>query len=260
MEYGEANSNDDLRQQQQQQEEEEEDTVLLSDASIIQQCQQKAQSKTVDQQGILTMESIQSCIQDVVTQTIYKQNEELTLQSDIRHDIAAKLENYTCNDSSVGSSEPLRYEHWQGRDVKVMLDRPTSRIHFIHDFITAEECDAMEQAAEPMLGPGTVSDGKGGFTINKDRKALQAAISVPWHLEQEGNPIARLSRRVYDYTNHVLHMNISEQGQEKLMSIQYFGRGENDTEPDQYTPHCDGECNGMPHKFGTRMATMVMYW
>ena len=43
------------------------------------------------------------------------------------------------------------------------------------------------------------------------------------------------------------------------MSIQYFGRGFNDTEPDRYTPHCDGECTGNPHKFGTRVATMVMY-
>lgn len=33
----------------------------------------------------------------------------------------------------------------------------------------------------------------------------------------------------------------------------------NDTEPDRYTPHCDGECTGMEHRQGTRMATMVMY-
>ena len=43
------------------------------------------------------------------------------------------------------------------------------------------------------------------------------------------------------------------------MSIQYFGRGLNDTSPDRYTPHCDGDCDGLPHKPGTRMATMVMY-
>ena len=32
-----------------------------------------------------------------------------------------------------------------------------------------------------------------------------------------------------------------------------------DQEPDRYTPHCDGDCTGLPHKFGQRMATMVMY-
>lgn len=67
------------------------------------------------------------------------------------------------------------------------------------------------------------------------------------------------------------------------MSIQYFGSGLNDTKPDRYTvrcliyvdvlevllmltrlwltlqPHCDGECDGLPHKRGGRVATMVMY-
>mmetsp|Transcript_727 Transcript_727/g.1007 ORF Transcript_727/g.1007 Transcript_727/m.1007 type:complete len:178 (-) Transcript_727:741-1274(-) len=88
---------------------------------------------------------------------------------------------------------------------------------------------------------------------------MQAGITVDWAKEEEGDLIARLSRRVYDYTNNVLGLNIQEHGQEDLMSIQYFGRGLNDTAPDRYTPHCDGDCTGLPHKAGTRMATMVMY-
>jgi len=32
-----------------------------------------------------------------------------------------------------------------------------------------------------------------------------------------------------------------------------------DEAPDRYTPHCDGDCTGLPHKYGTRMATVVMY-
>jgi hypothetical protein len=54
-------------------------------------------------------------------------------------------------------------------------------------------------------------------------------------------------------------MDIKEHGQEDLMSIQYEGRGEDDETPDRYMPHCDGDCNGMQHKIGNRMATMVMY-
>jgi hypothetical protein len=63
---------------------------------------------------------------------------------------------------------------------------------------------------------------------------MQAGITVDWSKEDKGDHIAILSRRVYDYTNHVLGLNIKEDGQEDLMSIQYFGRGENDTEPDRY--------------------------
>jgi hypothetical protein len=66
---------------------------------------------------------------------------------------------------------------------------------------------------------------------------MQAGIRVHWEKEKNGDPIARLSRRVYDYTNYVLGLDIDEHGQEDLMSIQYFGRGANDTSPDRYTPH-----------------------
>ena len=61
---------------------------------------------------------------------------------------------------------------------------------------------------------------------------MQAGIKVPWDQEAAGNAIARLSRRVYDYANAVLGLDIKEHGQEDLMSIQYKGRGFNDAEPD----------------------------
>ena len=135
---------------------------------------------------------------------------------------------------------------------------------------------------------------QGGSRLSENRKAMQAGIKVPWDQEEAGNAIARLSRRVYDYANSVLGLDIEEHGQEDLMSIQYKGRGFNDSEPDvsecrdimsvskscesdcqrfmltctpfhsaaftqRYTPHCDGDCTGLPHKSGSRMATVVMY-
>lgn len=93
--------------------------------------------------------------------------------------------------------------------------------------------------------------------MSENRKAKQAGVRVPWDKPQ--HPLVALSQRVYNYTNHVLGLDIQHEGQEDLMAIEYFGRGRNDTEPDRYTPHCDGDCNGQPHKTGTRMATMVMY-
>lgn len=56
-------------------------------------------------------------------------------------------------------------------------------------------------------------------------------------------------------------------GQEDIMSIQYFGEnGEHPPgnsytpeTPDRYMPHCDGNCAGLPHKHGSRVATMVAY-
>jgi len=212
-----------------------------------------------------SMDYLVKCVQGEVTNTLSKANEELNFQAKIRTDMAALMENYTCFDTDLGTTEPMRTEHWRNRrdgrhrEVDVLLDRPASKIMFVKNFISPEECDAMADTAESDLHKASVADGKGGSKFSEARKAMQAAITVNWEKEHSGNKIAILSRRVYDFTNHVLGLNIKEHGQEDLMSIQYFGRGLNDTEPDRYTPHCDGDCTGLPHKTGTRMATMVMY-
>jgi hypothetical protein len=143
--------------------------------------------------------------------------------------------------------------------VNVAQDRLRSKIHVLPNFISEEECQAIEDAARPILHKATVADGKGGSQFSSNRKAMQAGVKVPWSKEEEGNLIATASRRVLDYTNHVLGLNLQEQGQYNLMSIEYFGRGVEDSEPDQYMPHCDGDCTGLKHKTGGRVSTMIMY-
>jgi hypothetical protein len=163
------------------------------------------------------------------------------------------------------SSPDVRSYDWDSgkdqvsRSVHVKLDRPASRIHHIENFASIEECSAIEKEAEKRLHQASTADGKGGHQISVARKALQASIHPDWDKEEEGNLITQLSRRVYDFVNHVLDLDISHEGQEPLMSIQYAGRGKNDTEPDRYTPHCDGICEGRLHEIGGRMATMVIY-
>lgn len=213
-----------------------------------------------------SMDDLVRCVEAGVAETISKANEEIAFQATVRKGMAAFMENYTCADTDLETGDPLREEKWTGakdrkkRNVKIMLDRPASKIHVVSDFISPAECKAMEDAAKPKLHRATVADGKGGSEYSPSRKAMQAGIAVAWEKEAKGDHIAILSRRVYDYTNHVLELDIEEHGQEDLMSIQYFGRGANDTTPDRYTPHCDGDCNGLPFKTGNRMATMVMYW
>jgi len=75
-----------------------------------------------------------------------------------------------------------------------------------------------------------------------------------------GDPIVLVVRRLYDYTNDAFGYNLTTEGQEDLMSIHCFGVGRNSTEsPDQYQPHCDGDCDGLSHKTGGCVATMLMY-
>eukprot|EP00531_Pseudo-nitzschia_arenysensis_P007692 CAMPEP_0116136230 /NCGR_PEP_ID=MMETSP0329-20121206/11612_1 /TAXON_ID=697910 /ORGANISM="Pseudo-nitzschia arenysensis, Strain B593" /LENGTH=461 /DNA_ID=CAMNT_0003631081 /DNA_START=140 /DNA_END=1525 /DNA_ORIENTATION=+ len=212
-----------------------------------------------------SMDMLLSCVEGEVAGTLAKSNEEVMFQAKIRTDMAAMMENYTCVDTELNTTEALRIDHWVSqkdkkmREVQVLLDRPASKIMFVDNFISVAECDAMANAAQPRLAKASVADGKGGSHFSEHRKAMQAGITVDWDKEASGDDIAILSRRVYDFTNYVLDLDIKENGQEDLMSIQYFGRGLDDEEPDRYTPHCDGDCTGSPHKSGTRMATMVMY-
>jgi len=223
------------------------------------------------QQHLSTMDTttliqrMTKCVEETVTQQMIHANEEIKYQALLRDKLAEQLENYTCADYELPSSPALRTEYWNHTDlavtrkVDVLHDRPASKVHVIQNFISKAECAAMEETAIHKLHKATVADGKGGSELSPNRKALQAGIHIPWKKEAKGNLLTKISRRVYDYTDHVLQMGIDEHGQEDLMSIQYKGRGVQDKEPDRYMPHCDGECKGMPHRQGQRMATIVIY-
>lgn len=241
-----------------------------SASTLLDDCKSAAKSQLSDdpESAVAILEELTGCVQKGIAVQIERANEEIAFQATVRKDIAALVENYTCADESLNTTEAKRTEYWEtwGADgqsrkmkVSVMIDRAASRIHTIDDFLDEEECRAVEEKAKPILHDATVADGSGGSKLSESRKAMQAGIKVNWGKEEEGDPIARLSRRVYDYVNHVLPFEIDEDGQEDLMSIQYFGRGPDDETPDRYMPHCDGDCNGMDFKPGNRMATIVMY-
>lgn len=210
----------------------------------------------------LTLSQYISCVEANLTSELMDTSTQIQFLSDTLNTAKDYFENYTCV-SNLPTSSPIRNETWTNKensyDIGILLDRPRSKIHLLSNFISEEECQAVEEAANPILQVAVVDDGKGGSEVSKQRKAMQAGIRVNWDKEADGDLVARLSRRVYDYANHVLGLNLRENGQEDLMSIQYKGRGSNDTEPDRYFPHCDGACSGLPHKEGGRIATMVLY-
>lgn len=206
------------------------------------------------------------CLAHGLVPKLMAMKEELTFEYLVLRTVSQSLEKFTCTNDLVESTPDVEERQWTSdkdnktRVVHVKFDRPVAQIHVVEDFASLEECKAMEESVVGRLGVATTEDGKGGSRVNENRKAMQAYIEPDWSQESLGDdPILRLDRRIFDYTNHVLGLNISVLGQEPLMSIQYFGRGLNDTEPDRYTSHCDGKCDGNPLMHASRMATMVIY-
>lgn len=191
--------------------------------------------------------SMSDCVVAGTSRSLQALSEEVAFERSLRESISGKVEDYTCSDKLIETTKATEIRQWSyateniTRNAQLLHERQASKIHMIEDFISEEECAAIQEAAAPILHRGTVADGKGGSKLSDHRKAMQAGIRIPWELEETGHPLPRLFRRIYAYTNDATGFGMSVEGQEDLMSIQYFGRGEGDEAPDRYRPHCDGD-------------------
>jgi hypothetical protein len=154
---------------------------------IVQICQEKAKAKLAAADDDTTMihsamNDLVACVELGVTEALTKANEELAFQSQLRKGMASQMENYTCVDLSLDTTPSLEDKIWnsakdgKGRKVRVLLDRPASRIHVIENFISEEECKAMSLSAEPKLHRATVADGKGGSHFSDHRKGTHTIL------------------------------------------------------------------------------------
>jgi len=93
-----------------------------------------------------------TCVESSVAMEMETAREEITFQASVRKGMGELLENYTCADFDLPSSEPIRSETWRWkgvpRKVDILHDRPASKVHVIKNFISTDECKAMEDAAE----------------------------------------------------------------------------------------------------------------
>jgi len=230
-------------------------------------CEEKFKKGLVSSQLVydlaqLALEDLKQCISFYTTQKLLETKKMNSKLSTLRYDVADIWENYTCADPILPTTSPIQTQTWSHgnttRLVHILHNRSASKIHLIHDFITPDECRAFEQDVEGRLQYAT-TEGDIPGERSKYRRAMQAAVSVPWSKESQGDHIAAVARRVLNYANSVTDLNLDIFGQEDLMSIQYEGKGEEEEFPDRYFPHCDGGCDGSAHVTTGRVATMVMY-
>ena len=240
-------------------------------SSLSKECLKKQGKKISNSSANKTMDSLFSCYEEELAKLLAENNEEISFQDKTRKHVASLLENYTCSDEGLPTTQTTHVKKWTYHDtihdVHLLHERPESQIHLVKNFITQDECDAFQDAASRVLHRGTVANGNGGSRLSDNRKAWQAGIRVPWEKEAGGDHIAQYTRRMYAYANKATGYGMEVAGQEDIMSIQYFGKNGDHPQgssytpatPDRYMPHCDGDCAGLQHKPGSRVATMVAY-
>lgn len=208
---------------------------------VLEKCR-KAASRRLALNGDFekASESLMLCMEQQASAIIMDMEAQLATQTSVLKQMSVLAENYTCSDPLKETSEPIERKTWEyegvSHDVGILHNRPSSQIHILHDFISADECEAIRKAAEPTLHRGTVADGKGGSKLSESRKAWQAGVKF-----DPTNPddlILRVKKRLFAYTNNVTGYGMELPGQEDIMSIQYFGSGVDNPTPDRYTPHC----------------------
>ena len=89
----------------------------------------------------------------------------------------------------------------------------------------------------------------GMSTVSMNRRAQQAAY---FSIKSDTDPLWSLQSRLYNFTNTKTNYNMSEEGQEPFTIIQY-------NVDDEYTPHCDGLCDGADFVSKGRVVTALMY-
>lgn len=150
-----------------------------SAADLISKCKSNARSKLLDASDPITvLDSLSACVEKGVALEIERANEEIAFQAEIRRSMGGMIENYTCADMTLNTTDPKSTQMWGQMKVNVMIDRPAAKIHVIEDFLTHEECEAVKEQATPKLHDATVADGSGGSKLSPNRKAKQAGIKV----------------------------------------------------------------------------------
>jgi len=197
------------------------------------------------------------CVTAAVIADIEKMADAKTELVKNRDLMSNRLRNYTCADETMQTTPPIYSYAWNPEDggeeiqVDVLYESDHAKIWLAHDFITEEECDILVEHGRPELKRATVAAEDGTSIVSIHRKAQQANYDVH-HEDMENDPLYSLYYRVFAMTNSHAGFEMQLDGQEDFTIIQY-------NPSDEYTPHCDGTCDGTKHILHGRVASAVLY-
>jgi len=195
------------------------------------------------------------CVADAMIDDITRLTDSKTQLVKHRDLMSSRLRNYTCVDDEMNTTKPISsynitIEKTQFT-VDTLFDSNHAKVWTVDDFISPSECEILRKHGESRLKRATVAAEDGSSVVSENRKAQQASYNM--HMSNpSADPLYSLYQRVLALTNHHGKFNLKHDGQEDFTIIQY-------NVADQYTPHCDGTCDGSKHISGGRVATAVLY-
>ena len=219
-------------------------------------CKQRLGISEIDSTRITStqVEELSTCMTNYFVDELEKVHESKRQLRESRDKISYKLRNYTCADIDVNGSpsiEQYEFNHnGHTAQIHTLLNKPAAKIWVAHNFVTEDECKVLVEHGRPRLTRATVAAEDGSSVVSENRKAQQAAYMMD--NPSEDDPLRSLYDRVFAMANHHAGYQLSWPGQEGFTIIQY-------NPSDQYTPHCDGACDGSAHKSHGRVATAVLY-
>jgi prolyl 4-hydroxylase len=214
---------------------------------VLQECKASSLQDFDPKNPEVSMNQLLECLDRSIDTAVEKKQDEIEFQQNLRFEMGSKLVGYSCVDPNVTMSESIENKTWtynrQRLDVKVLFDRPSSKITYIENFITDEECDGVQSQVNLV-------DIKGDNGL----WAKKGGVDIAW--DKEKSAITHLANKMYRYVADALHLSLESAGTEQMFMLQYTGDKEN---PSRYDSHCDGACDGSQHKQGDRIATMIAY-
>lgn len=121
--------------------------------------------------GDVQKEDFSKCVAKGVVGEISKHTDSKQKIVKYRDMMSSRLRNYTCDDSTMTTTEPERVYPMQiGKEsynVNVHLDLPASKIWSVNNFITQEECDILLNHGTPLLKRATVAAEDGSSVVSE---------------------------------------------------------------------------------------------
>jgi len=211
----------------------------------LQNCKAGALDEFNGENSEATMTSLLSCLDKSIEGAVEEKNNEIEFQQNLRINMGSKLASYSCIDPNVTMTESIQNKTWMDvktpYKIKMLFDKPASKIAFIENFASQEECNAVE---------GGVSlenvNGVDGLYAEK------GVMAIP----SEGGLISKLIKRMHSFAVESLQIPINSEISNEVSWLHY---GEDAENPRRYDAHCDGLCDGSSHKRGDYIATFLVY-